>query len=258
MLYRRKERFSIKKNTLNTIKICILVAISISYLVYHLFTSLKSEYTLILIIECLINLTIVLIFAIFLTKKTNILKIHQIILYILFVLYLFLLQALVAHVGLIHFVIMKYIGHHHIMFDRINLIPFHTILKGLTIDNIKDLYNQSFTLNLSRQRVTPIIQIIGNILMIVPLSFFILSLRISKSKTKTIFLIFIFSIGIELFQLINSYITSGLQYAEGRGVDVDDIILNTIGAIIGVLVFWIFKVGINGFKKTQKIFLDEI
>ncbi|MGP7819742.1 VanZ family protein [Niallia sp. 01092] len=241
-----------KKNNLNIIKLSILVAISIIYLSYYLFTSFRYGYTLILIIESLINLIIVLIFANYLTKRIYISKSYQLILYTIFIFYLFLLQSLVAHVNLINFAIMKYTGHHHIMVDRINFIPFHTILNALTIDNIKDFfYDQSFTINLSILAVSPMLQIIGNILMIVPLSFFLLTLGISKYKIKTIYFIFIFSIGIELFQLINSYIESGLQYGEGRGIDVDDIILNTIGATIGVLIFWVFKIGISAFKKNK-------
>ncbi|WP_404458925.1 VanZ family protein [Sutcliffiella horikoshii] len=48
---------------------------------------------------------------------------------------------------------------------------------------------------------------------------------------------------IEVFQFLVNFSVSGYLYSEGgnRAVDIDDVILNTAGGIVGVLTFIIYK-----------------
>lgn len=77
--------------------------------------------------------------------------------------------------------------------------------------------------------------IIGNILLFIPLGFLIAYKLNIKHFYSIILLSLYFSVCIESIQLII-----------GRVFDIDDILLNTIGGIIGYLIFQIF------FKKLKK------
>lgn len=76
--------------------------------------------------------------------------------------------------------------------------------------------------------------VVGNIAIFVPFGFFISLFLNSKRMSRPLLVTFITSITIELVQM---YI--------GRSFDVDDIILNCLGGIIGFLVF----VGLAAIKK---------
>ncbi len=77
--------------------------------------------------------------------------------------------------------------------------------------------------------------IIGNVLLFIPLGFLIAYKLNLKHFYSIILLSLYFSVCIESIQLII-----------GRVFDIDDILLNTIGGIIGYLIFQIF------FKKLKK------
>lgn len=72
--------------------------------------------------------------------------------------------------------------------------------------------------------------IFGNILMFAPLGFF-LPLLWRKWDGARVFLV-----GMGLSVLIET-----VQLFTGRGTDIDDVILNTLGAVIGYAIFWILK-----------------
>ncbi|MFJ7942013.1 VanZ family protein [Peribacillus sp. NPDC096622] len=98
----------------------------------------------------------------------------------------------------------------------LNLVPFKTIL------------------------ASQITQIMGPLLMLTPLSFALMSLSILKSKKKTIMVTMLISIGIELIQFIeNSTGAAFLIYA--RSTNIDDVILNILGAVIGVYIYFLFN-----------------
>ena len=100
--------------------------------------------------------------------------------------------------------------------DAINLVPTHTVVR------ILHHFHRFFVL-----------QIIGNVIMFVPLGFFLplLSTRNRRfARTATIGLAV--SVGIELVQLA-MLLTLNLR----RSVDVDDVILNLTGACCGY-VMW--------------------
>ncbi len=76
--------------------------------------------------------------------------------------------------------------------------------------------------------------VIGNILIFVPFGYFV-STYIKAKKVSHIFLV----------TLITSFTVEFVQYHIGRSFDVDDILLNVVGAIIGFLLY-------VGFKAIQK------
>lgn len=83
-------------------------------------------------------------------------------------------------------------------------------------------------------------QVIGNSIMLLPLGIYIPLLFYRLSGFFTVFLICLFiAICIELMQLITSY----------RSADIDDVILNTSGAIVGYIIYRIFKAIGRSFAK---------
>ncbi|MCO7128124.1 VanZ family protein [Sporolactobacillus shoreicorticis] len=77
-------------------------------------------------------------------------------------------------------------------------------------------------------------QIIGNIIVLAPLCFFLLSFN--RVKIRHAFLvIFLYSLTIEVLQFL-----SDLLFFQERAMDIDDVILNTAGAALGILGYVIY------------------
>ena len=96
-----------------------------------------------------------------------------------------------------------------------NLIPFHEIRRFLTYR--RQLGFAAVTLNL-----------VGNVLAFVPFGLFLpLLVRRVRSMGKTLLLGFEFSLLVEIVQL----------FSKVGSFDVDDILLNTTGVLIGYLLF---------------------
>ncbi|WEG14523.1 VanZ family protein [Pullulanibacillus sp. KACC 23026] len=95
-------------------------------------------------------------------------------------------------------------------------------------------------------------QIIGNIGMLAPFSFSMLYLQGVKSSKQAIVISVACSLGIEVIQFLQSLLVAlFLDYmGMGRISDIDDVILNTTGAVIGVACY-------HFFTKMGKIFLSE-
>jgi glycopeptide antibiotics resistance protein len=86
-------------------------------------------------------------------------------------------------------------------------------------------------------------QTLGNLLLLMPLAFAMLSLGILGNKYKVVLATSLTTLFIETTQLFINYSVSGYEYGyEGqRAVDIDDLILNTTGGVIGVLFFMFYK-----------------
>lgn len=113
--------------------------------------------------------------------------------------------------------------HFDIRIDEISLIPFEGMIEmlqgGITTHSV--------------------INIVGNIVMFMPIGFLIPLLWDKLNSFKNVVLFgFATSLLIELTQLFLI-----------RGTDIDDLILNTVGAVLGYLVFIIFKNIFSGFTK---------
>lgn len=112
----------------------------------------------------------------------------------------------------------------------INLIPF-------TI--IADTYEEVFKY---KNIAYLIISFLGNIVMFIPLGFFPPLLWRGKPFKKALITAFSVSLFIEIFQI-----------PLGRGTDVDDLILNTLGGVLGYLVFALVRKLSPAFTERFKI-----
>ena len=86
-----------------------------------------------------------------------------------------------------------------------------------------------------------IYNVIGNIVLFIPFGFFIY-IKFEKNKTKALLVVLIMTLGVEFIQGFIPY----------RFCDIDDIILNTFGGYIGIIIYNIlFSKFNNKLKKIQ-------
>ena len=110
----------------------------------------------------------------------------------------------------------------------VNLIPFNSIKEYIMVDN-----------GFGEYRLVDM-NIWGNVLMFIPLGIYILVHGKKLSLTKCVLLIIGSSVFIEI-----------IQYIFARGAtDIDDVILNTLGGVIGIGIYKIFA---KIFKTDEKI-----
>ncbi|EAD5843330.1 TPA: VanZ family protein [Listeria innocua] len=175
------------------------------------------------LINSITNSCILLLTTLILTKMAKLKNWIDFIWFCVFILYIFVLLHLVAYISIGDFVNSTYTGDFHIQKEMINLIPFTTI---------ENTFQQTLP------TMPTIIQIIGNVLLLCPLSFFLLYFKITSTAGKTILVIFLTSCGIELLQFAQTTMITGFESISlppNRSTDVDDIILNTLSGLIGVL-----------------------
>lgn len=127
-----------------------------------------------------------------------------------------------------------------------NIIPLHFLINGirkaLTISN-----QYSNVINLWSVLKDIFLGFICNIILFLPLGFLMPIINRKVYNAKRIVLIgFLISFIIELLQLMTSI--AGLTY--DRVFDVDDIIANVIGSVIGFLIYKSLR------KKTNKMEID--
>lgn len=100
------------------------------------------------------------------------------------------------------------------------------------VNNFKPFkaFVESFSTPINREALTHLVQ---NILLFVPLGFILLIFFEGIKNRKIIFIGFMVSLTIETLQLIAGFYI-GYTY---RSFDVDDLILNTLGTAVGMLIF---------------------
>lgn len=170
---------------------------------------------LILIIIWAIYRTIVLIKS----KENNIIR--EVTINIFFIYFLILINLTICKMGMLKVSIQNKL--------YINFIPFTETVKMFK-DNIIGVGNAFYN-------------VIGNVILFVPLGFFI-PLLFNKKNRVSIILLYGFSTSllIELIQLITAQ----------NITDIDDIIFNTLGAVLG---FYIYNIFYNFIEKTKLIYL---
>ncbi|MBC1376766.1 VanZ family protein [Listeria sp. FSL L7-0091] len=179
------------------------------------------------LINTITNSSILLLTTLILTKMAKLKNWIDFIWFCVFILYIFVLVHLVAYISIGDFVNSTYTGDFHIQKEMINLIPFTTI---------ENTFEQTLP------TMPTIIQIIGNVLLLCPLSFFLLYFKITSTAGKTILVIFLTSCGIELLQFAQTTMITGFESISlppNRSTDVDDVILNTLSGLIGVLLAYV-------------------
>ena len=86
-------------------------------------------------------------------------------------------------------------------------------------------------------------QVLGNLVMLFPLGIYLpLLYRKMTGFFKVTFFCMLFSVGIELLQLITSY----------RSTDIDDVLLNTTGAAFGYITYLVFSNYFKSFNTSGK------
>ncbi|MGE7687558.1 VanZ family protein [Peribacillus simplex] len=171
-----------------------------------------SSFLRIKFIELYINCIPITVCVIFLIKKAIVNNFNKLVVLTAFILYLCLLHQVVT------FIPVWYSESPVISSTTplLNLVPFKTILES------------------------EITQLMGPLLMLTPLAFALMSLSILKSKKKTIMVTMLISIGIELIQFIEN--SSGSAFdLYSRSTNIDDVILNTLGGVIGVYIYLLFN-----------------
>ncbi|MBO3444961.1 VanZ family protein [Clostridium sp. CCUG 7971] len=158
-------------------------------------------------------------------KKINILRECVLLLFLLY--FLVLLLVTVFKYSAISFSnpLDKYVYNKYGVFGIINLIPFKETISTLTDNHVPIMM--------------PIRNIVGNILLFIPLGLMIPILFEKYNKlSKIFFLGFISSLSIEVVQL----------FVGDNVSDIDDVIFNTTGAILGLLCYKLLKKVV---KKTK-------
>ncbi|WP_262177153.1 VanZ family protein [Saccharococcus sp. Marseille-Q5394] len=113
---------------------------------------------------------------------------------------------------------------HVYMFDKlssVNMIPFRTIMNYFQANEYVSGWSSVSLVNL-----------LGNLFVFSPIGFFI---PLLWSRMRSFGKIAFIGLGVTCF-------IEGTQYFIGRSTDIDDIILNTIGVVIGYFIFLIWKV----------------
>ncbi|MDQ1144038.1 glycopeptide antibiotics resistance protein [Bacillus sp. SORGH_AS 510] len=117
---------------------------------------------------------------------------------------------------------------------QLNFIPFHTLYQ----------YFYSTNVNVDDWGSVSLLNITANLLLFSPIGFFVPILWKEKNRLKTILL---------LGLLVTTFVES-IQYFIGRSIDIDDVILNTVGVIIGFGFFRIFRLNpINMNIEVEKL-----
>ncbi|MFT3985093.1 MAG: VanZ family protein [Lachnospiraceae bacterium] len=143
-------------------------------------------------------------------------RILDILLYLVFAFYLFLLLAILFRTK------------HSIR--SLNLIPFHSINAYIAgNDNVM----RSFALS----------NVLGNVVIFVPLGVYLALFNQSAKKVGTILWMFLFSVIVEIIQYI---------FRLGIG-DIDDVILNSLGGVIGLGLYHLLWIICNDKNQVRNV-----
>ena len=121
-----------------------------------------------------------------------------------------------------------------------NLIPVVGTIKGV-VNSINDPYMRNYMIKFWVRNIG------GNTVLLLPMGIF-LPLIWSKFRRagKVTLFAFLFSLTIEVLQLLSCYLGN-----MGRAFDIDDILLNTLGAFIGITLYTLYTNKINPKHKPE-------
>lgn len=152
----------------------------------------------------------------------------------------------VPAVIIVRFIYFKITNHKANLWHEITLILFVTFCIGLAMNTIIPVRDFGYSFSLDNFNLIPfytlfemfskggdvsILNLIGNIVMFMPFGFFPAVLWRNVKLWNAINITFSVSLFIEIVQL----------FITGRATDIDDLILNVIGGILGWCVYLIFK-----------------
>ncbi|WAO20818.1 VanZ family protein [Paenilisteria newyorkensis] len=201
---------------------CLVLLIPVLYMAYGIFLAIdfgsRAE-----LINVILNGTILGACSIFIIWNATLRNTIDVIWLATFILYLFILHHLVTYISAGDILRSTYTGGFHIQQEMVNLVPF------TTIEN---------TVHQTLPTMPTIIQLLGNVLLLAPLTFFLLYFQITKRIGMTLLVALVVSTGIELVQFFQTTIITGFRgitLPENRSTDIDDIILNTLSGLLGIL-----------------------
>ena len=139
-----------------------LFAASLLYFIYSCKSVLFEGASFLDYLNLIVNFGIIFVLTIWLISKSTVTNIIEQFVSFFFVLYLFVLHSFVTYIYIPYYFTQKYLGEHFVHKDQMNLIPFKSIFSDLV---------------LIAAPVT-IIQTLGNLLLLTPLAFAILTLGI--------------------------------------------------------------------------------
>lgn len=133
----------------------------------------------------------------------------------------------------------------------VTLLPFSTFMLTKPTINIIPIYNTIKDISMVDFSVADymakfwIVNILGNLILLIPLAI-ILPMIFKKLRDNniTILICFLISILIEFMQYLSMFL------GNVRAVDIDDVILNTLGGVIGFLIFKLLNIS-NGVKGKE-------
>lgn len=183
--------------------------------------------------ERILNIIVIIVITSFIIKRLKSNKtMKDFIINSIFISYITILYLLVSYIYIEQFFVIP-VSKPFIPETSLNLIPFA---------NISTLLDSK----------SAFIQVIGNLFLLSPLSFFICYNDWHKTFKSTFYKMFLLVLFIESFQLLQSIINS-MYYMTGRkSFDIDDIILNSLSIIIGLVAYNVLKKVIL-FIKSVKI-----
>ena len=193
----------------------LLLIIPILFFGMNILASI-SRFNLLNTIQAFLNLAIIMTIMIFLLKRTNLQNIMDWLVGIGFTTYICVLYRKTIELTFF-FDFAQYTPKNlSFIFYSVNIVPFKGIMEVIS------------------NNPSPAFQIIGNALMLAPLAFALLYFKWVKNSKQAIFYSFLCTILIEIIQFLHNILSSAFSIGMGRSTDIDDILLNTLGAVIGV------------------------
>lgn len=177
--------------------------------------------------EWMVNTAVITFISIGIIKKSMVKHFSKFVVLMGFIGYLFILYRITTYIPLAYFFNPMYFkGGFNIEWGHINLVPFKQIFDSVVIDAV--IHKQLMPVKL--------IQIFGNLFLLVPLTFSVLYLDIINKPKNAVLMAMFISLSIEIYQFGEGVICSAYLGC-GRGTDIDDVILNTLGGIVGAVMY---------------------
>lgn len=154
-------------------------------------------------------------------------KIQSVFLYAILIFYIILFLSIV---------VFKYVSplelfsENRTVYRSINILPFQTI-KNYLMGTVDVSHTVGFN------------NILGNIVLFIPLGIYIPLFKINKKVFASFVSVFVISLSIEIVQYILSI----------GATDIDDILLNCAGGIIGILIYKLLTVFIKDHSKIRTV-----
>ncbi|MCS1351502.1 VanZ family protein [Mechercharimyces sp. CAU 1602] len=150
-----------------------------------------------------------------------------------------------------------YVYIYHVLFYVLLYIPFYQFISQPLLPELdQEPIRYNLVLFQTISGSITFINIYGNLLLMLPLGILLPLIydgKLNKSK-KTIPILFFIILSIEVIQLIVSYIDAKFsEWPYSRSFDVDDLMLNFAGAILGYFIYRVIIVPVSNKVKRRRV-----